>query len=316
MKRVSGFIFGFLLLLACNNSTHNYIKNTDWERNKLHGKPKEVKVLKKNLVEGDPFYNMVLLTEHYEFAEFGGLIKKEGFTIPESPDKVETVEYNSFNKRAKTEVKDLIFLKYTIETYIYDERERLISQTLFDKRAGNSQTSVNYDSLNRINEIKVIYDSTVNAGSLTKYVYKGNSDELYESVMYYAISDTSQPKLIEETTYKFTDFGKISETTRINHIYTTSSTKYFSYNKKNNVSEEKLMENDLLSSVKKFDDRGNVVHHSVFMDGSLDEEFKYEYSYDKHGNWISRLTYNSYRDKDDKISFKVRNKHFRKIQYY
>ena len=316
MKRVLGIIFGFLLLLACNNSTHTYEKNTDWERNKLYGKPKEVKVLKKNLVEGEPFYNLVLLTEKYEFAEFGGLVKKEKFSIPDSPDKVETVEYTSFNKRAKTEINDMIFLKHTIETYNYDNEQRLTSQKLIDKRAGNSYTSVKYDSLSRIIEVKSIFDSTVNAGTLTKYAYKGISDELYESVMFYAISDTSEPRLIEETTYIFTGFGKISETTKLNHIYNTSSTKYFSYNEQNNVSEEKLMQKDLLSSVKKIDDHGNVVHHSVFVDGSLEEETKYEYSYDKYGNWISRLTFKSHRDDEGKISFKVNYKHIRNIDYY
>lgn len=192
-------------------------------------------------------------------------------------------------------------------TFMYDIHDRLIEEVWYNEngnidmkwlskfdKSGNIIESIGYDSIGALNS-KYIYTYDKNGNKISECNYDSNGD--LDSKSYYKYDNEGNE--LEDIQYD--SKGNIDY--KINRRFDKRG------NESERVYKRYFLGDEYFSkSLKKYDNRDNIIEDTDYKsDGSIEEKLGYVYSYDKKGNWISRVCYI-----DEKPKFIIE----REIEYY
>lgn len=312
MKKFT-FLVLVTILFACTpkNNIPDYfnINKTDIEIHNLYGKVKSVKVYLSEPQKEDEFSRMLRHKGTMEFNESGGLIKNEQMTLPGALEKLEENTFDDNNRKIRSEIKDFIFLKHTVEDIVY--KDNLISHKFMSKPKADT--------------FKLIYDYNENGKKEKETVYslKDNKIVKVSDFTYTPNGKPKQKELIMGDSLKNRiiskyEYNEKDQLVKITNIYENgahvSNTKY-KYDKKGYLIEKSYFRDDIIVGRTVYDRKYNEIYKASYDFGEIKEELNFEYKYDKNGNWIYGEVLQKENSLDEK-SYRVVKKYTRKIEYF
>ncbi len=255
----------------------------DREQRNLFGKVKEVEWYK-TVYQNDKKDGKRILNLKEEFTEFGSI--KENSNYDNSGELIQN------------------------DVYEYDENDFLQKIISTNKRTQNSYVmAVYHDTINKTSKRKVVVNDSVNHEVI---VFYNDKDYVIKQI---AIEQNDTT--IVEHKYKFNEADKLV-LERQNDIESNKPivTNKYSYDENGNLIHssyktewielitEKKWENERISKqteytisadsikhldqVTEFDGLYNQINSKIYENSELNRELKYEYEFDKNGNWIKR----------------------------
>ena len=291
MKINKLLLLGLIMLTSCNSTGHkpkyNNFKN-DLDRENLEGKVLSLEKYKiivsdsKTETTNNPTKELVM-----EFTETGNLSGMKKYDVFGKLIYSAQNIYNKKRLKIKGFTEDLnIDSRYSrsVEKYVY-KNDKLSSAKIFVNDTLKYISYFEYDKSGHLTKQLGIQNNDTTLNKLT-YIFDKHGNEISQK----NIQTTRNKKYEYVNTYKFDNKNNIIETNSDFDVFGTSKNVNV-YDSKNRIEKstqykDKLIEKDIIYD--KFYDETLI---SFYRNGSLERELKYEYEFDKKGNWIKRKAY-------------------------
>lgn len=313
MKRQIIKILSILFLIGCNNieykPKYKDFEN-DWERENLIGKVKKLEQYKANVTDFETGKTECPIIEFkMAFTEYGKISCQENFDDFGNLEQYIKNTYDKNGLRIKSVSENLTIPTKSIEKIVFDtitkqpiSAHSIIDDTLkidayfkYDEN-GNLVESISIENSDTtINNLEYKYDGNNNI-ILKKQIQKVESD-VYE---YFTEYEYNQDGNIIELSYRSDFSGEMKER--------------YEYDKNNRLRKKVEYQSGKMQKETSFDKFYNKTSVKFYLDNTLNKEIKYEYKYDRKGNWIQRDAFmNEYLgDKKTNMIFTET----REIEYY
>lgn len=308
-------LFLILLILASCGSKIDYrpkyenFKN-DLERDNLNGSIKTIELFKasvENLTSGatgEPFiqqkkeYNKIgnILIE-YNYDDFGSLVA----TIQN--------KYDTDNNKIESITENYSIPSLIIEQNIFDSTGNLISTHVTIDDTIHIETLLYYDSENNIVKVIQIQEGDTASNS---FQYKRNeADKVVSKTQIQTIGEKKYEYL---NSYKYDNNGNLIELSLKSSEF-GSSKEIREFDRDNRLKKATKYQNGQVQTELEYDEYYNQTIYKSYYNGDISKDMKFEYEYDKKGNWIKKDAFvNDLSNKSDEF-IKVYTE-TRKIEYY
>lgn len=308
-------LFLILLILASCGSKIDYrpkyenFKN-DLERDNLNGSIKTIELFKasvENLTSGatgEPFiqqkkeYNKIgnILIE-YNYDDFGSLVA----TIQN--------KYDTDNNKIESITENYSIPSLIIEQNIFDSTGNLISTHVTIDDTIHIETLLYYDSENNIVKVIQIQEGDTASNS---FQYKRNeADKVVSKTQIQTIGEKKYEYL---NSYKYDNNGNLIELSLKSSEF-GSSKEIREFDRDNRLKKATKYQNGQVQTESEYDEYYNQTIYKSYYNGDISKDMKFEYEYDKKGNWIKKDAFvNDLSNKSDEF-IKVYTE-TRKIEYY
>ncbi len=313
MKRQIIKILIIALLFGCNNIDYKP-KYKDfvnaWERENLIGKVKKLEQYKANVTDSETEKTDNLIVEFSkEFTETGNLLYQENF---DNFGKLEQCIKNQYDKNGyQTESVSENFVMPT----------KSIEKANFDTLTGRqlstqviSNDSIKFEAFFKFDKYKNLIEQTnIRHGDTTSGRFEYMYDREGRVILKKQIDNSKHG--INETTneFKYDSEGNLFELISKSEVFGEMKSTY-EYNGKNRIKKITVYKSGQMDKETSFDNFYNKTLVRFYKSNALNKEIKYEYEFDKNGNWIQRDTFmkEHFGDKKTVLIYKET----RKIEYY
>lgn len=289
MKKLFPIIIGFVFLIACNNPqkklTYSSNKN-DWKHDKLIGKVKTLVQYKANVINpGNGETETPRITFKKEYTKYGMILFQEYYD-----------NFKNLKQKTKNEYNDKgLIIKSTTE--FYQPYSRMIQTNRYDTAGNLIFTNIAYnDTLS--SSAKFAYnthkdlvkgtdiqngDTTVN---LFEYRYNKNGKIIWEK----KVQNYKSGKDEYLITFKYDKKGNLIEERSKSQLFGEMKWVY-KYDNKNKLKESSEYENGQIQNEIYFNNNHNQTLARYYENGKLNREMKFDYKFDKAGNWVIKKAY-------------------------
>lgn len=313
MKKWFPVLFGLVILMACNNThqkTKYNLKQNDWRNDKLNGKVKTLIQYKANVIN---FKNGETEKPRIEFqkeyTKFGMISFQESYdNFKELKQKTKN-EYNEKGLRVKSITQFYQPNLKMVQTNKFDTAGRIISSSLVDNDTMALSTRLEYNSHGDIKKSIVIKNGNSDT-VIFKYKYDTNGHVLLKKQIQENKSNESEHVIIS----KYDETGNLTE--EINKSETFGEIKWaYKYDSINGLEKNTEYQNGQIQQETYFDKNRNQTLVKYYDNGELNREMRFEYTFDKTGNWNVRKAFFKQNFAKDKKFIPVYVE-TRKIEYY
>ncbi|PLW93224.1 MAG: hypothetical protein C0592_06820 [Marinilabiliales bacterium] len=255
----------------------------DLEKENLIGNVKSIELYVERVVDYQSGKTKQPVLKHRkEFNSAGFMTSAEYYDAVGQLDYSILKEYNENNYNIKNTTQSVLMNMMSIEECKYDSSGNVTEI--------NSTTNDSIDLT-----IFFMYDEH---GSVIKHVLIQNGDTIIKHNEYEYDSENRVIKsthfesddfeeINETRTYKYDNNGNLVEIINTSNIIGTLKTVNI-FNEDNILVRIETYENGKIHMEVEYDDYYNEVNRKIYSNGVLQKEMKYEYEFDKNGNWISR----------------------------
>lgn len=284
MKKQIIKILSFLFLIGCNNIDYKP-KYKDfanaWERENLIGKVKKLEQYKANVTDFETgktdkptiefkkeFTEIGNISYQEHFDNFGGLEQYIKNTYDKNGFRIESISENSVMpmKSIEKAVFDTIIKKQISAHVIYNDT--LIFDAFFK-----------YDNHANLIEQTNIQKGDTALGNF-EYKYGNNGQILYKKQI-----DNQRNEYTNE--FKYDSKGNLIELINKSDFFGAMKTIY-EYDSKNRIKTITEYKSGQIEKETSFDKFYNMTLVRFYVSNALHKEMKYDYEFDKSGNWIKR----------------------------
>lgn len=284
MKRQIIKILGLLVLIGCNSIDYKpkYKDFTNsWERENLIGKVKRLEQYKANVtdLETGKTDNPVIEFKK-EFTETGNISNQEHF---DNFGKLEQYVKNTYDKngfRAESISENSVMPMKSIEKAVFDTTtKKQISAHVIYNDTLIFDAFFKYDKHGNLTE-----QTNIQSGDTTKvvfeYEYANDGQILFKKQI-----DNEKNEYTNE--FKYDEKGNLIELINKSEFFGEMKSIY-EYDSKNRIKKITEHKSGQIEKETSFDKSYNKTLVRFYVSNGLHKEMKYEYEFDKTGNWIKR----------------------------
>lgn len=313
MKRQIIQILFIALLLGCNNIDYKP-KYKDfanaWERENLIGKVKKLEQYKANVTEFETEKTAKRIIEFSkEFSETGNILYQENF---DNFGKLEQYTKNQYDKSGfltESVSENFVMPTKSIEKANFDTLTgKQLSAQVISNDTLKFEAFFKYDKYSNLIEQTNIQNGDTTSGRF-EYKYDNAGRILFKK----QIDNGEQSRNETTNEFKYDTEGNLLELISKSELFGEMKSTY-EYNSKNRIKKITEYESGKIVKETLFDKFYNKTLVRFYKSNELNKEMKYEYEFDKKGNWIQRDTFMKeyFGDKNTVMIYKET----RKIEYY
>jgi len=299
-------------LTACNKKVHESEQITtenDWTNDNLYGQVEKIEQFRANVIDFDTGeIEEPIISQKKKYTKFGKISYQEEFDVFGVPTHSFSHKYDENGIRTNSITEDYQVPSKSVETVEFDANSNLTKVAIVFNDTAHLIAEINYDTYNNPVELTQIENGDTSYAKIV-YEYSTNGKILKKKQIW--ISEDSKPEDVTE--YKYDQRQRLIERS-FKSAFVQELKKVFEYNNDwlKHTSEYNSGE---IEKVISFDKDKNPINERYYSNAKLNKELKYEYSYDKIGNWIKKKVYIQEHFANNK---KVRPIYVetRKIKYY
>ncbi len=313
MKRQIIQILIITLLFGCNNIDYKP-KYKDfanaWERENLIGKVKKLEQYRANVTDFETEKTDKPIIEFSkEFSETGNILYQETFDNFGKLEQYIKNQYDKHGYRTESVSENFVMPTKSIEKAKFDTLtgKQLSAQVISDDTL-KFEAFFKYDKYSNLVEQTDIQNGDTTLGSF-EYKYDNVGRILFKKQI-----DNGEHSINETTNeFKYDAEGNLLELISKSELFGEMKPTY-EYDSKNQIKKITEYKSGQIDKETLFDKFYNKTLVRFYKSNALNKEMKYEYEFDKKGNWIQRNTFMKeyFGDKKTVLIYKET----RKIEYY
>lgn len=290
MKRQIINILGFIVLIGCNSNDYRP-KYKDfanaWEQENLIGKVKKLEQYKANVTDFETGKtDMPVIEFKKEFTETGNISTQEHF------DNFGTLEQsvkNTYDKdgfRIKSISENSVMPMKSIEKAVFDTiTKKQISAHVIYNDTLILDTFFKYDKRGNLIEQTNIQNGDTTSGDF-EYKFDNAGRILFKK----QIDNSEHGKNETTNEFKYDANGNLIELISKSDLFGEMKSIY-EYDRKNRIKMITEYKSGQIEKETSFDTFYNKTFVRLYLSNTLNKEMKYEYEFDKSGNWIKRAVF-------------------------
>jgi len=301
------------LLFGCNNIDYKP-KYKDfanaWERENLIGKVKRLEQYKANMIDFETEKTDKPVVEFSkEFSKAGNIIYQENFDNFGKPEQYMKYQYDNNGYRTESVSENLVMPTKTIEKANFDTLTgKQISAQVISNDVLMFEAFFKYDKYSNLIEQTNIQNGDTTSGRF-EYKYDNVGRILFKKQI-----DNGEHSINKTTNeFKYDPEGNLLELISKSELFGEMKSTY-EYNSKNRMEKITEYKSGQIDKETLFDTFYNKTLIRFYKSNALNKELKYEYEFDKKGNWIQRDAFMKEHFGDKKTV--MISKETRKIEYY
>lgn len=313
MKRQFIKILIIALLFGCNNMDYKPKYNdfaNAWERENLTGKVMKLEQYKANVTDFETEKTDNPIVEfRKEFSETGNILYQENFDTFGKLEQCMKNQYDKNGYRTESVFENFVVPVKSIEKANFDTLTgKQLSAQVISNDSIKLEAFFKYDKSKNLVEQTNIQNGDTTSG---RFEYKYDS----EGRILFRKQINNSKHGINETTneYKYDAEGNLFELISKSELFGEMKSTY-EYNSKNRIKKITEYKSGQIDKETSFDNSYNMTLVRFYKSNALNKEMKYEYEFDKKGNWIERDAFvkEPVGDKKTVLIYKET----RKIEYY
>ncbi|UAB82038.1 hypothetical protein INR76_04580 [Marixanthomonas sp. SCSIO 43207] len=289
-------LFFTFLIISCENNTDivnkdlkpSYInfKNA-WDERNLYGEVKEIKKYKTIFQNSNQEGKSKLIFKEI-FTDFGAIKEIEYFDDSGQTLQKENYKYDNNGYLLKYTFKNPSRNRRIVQLLVNDTINNITKKSYFVNGTLNQQFTLFYNDEDYITKyISIENNDTINV--FTTYKFNEQSKMLWS---FQKEEQTGDTILVNHFVYN--DIGNFMEYTSNNPNQGGIFNKYEWKNDRVSKIEHYIIYPGLskrLSDITEYDRQFNPINVKEFIESKINTELKYQYKFDKTGNWIERTVY-------------------------
>ncbi|TKG90462.1 hypothetical protein EYV94_23955 [Puteibacter caeruleilacunae] len=287
MKKQLLLYVGLCLLMACTKvdyQTKYRDFNNAWERENLHGQVKSLVLYKADFSDNKGLeLNDRVVCARKEFTNFGELTLRENYDRYGSLNQSEKFIYDEANHMVKYSNENFTAASVMVEHCKYDELGNKIASNVTYNDYKRMTASFEYDDRgNIINQTQVDIGDTATYKFEYKYNDKGDMCWKKRSNV-----KSDGLKAVNEVEFAYDEKGNLISVINKSDIFGEMKS-LNEYDKQDLLRKTTQYKDGEISKETTFDEYFNPELVKFYKEGKLIKEMKYEYDFDRQGNWTSR----------------------------
>ncbi|WP_417201476.1 hypothetical protein [Bizionia sp.] len=282
-----------------------------WEERNLFGKVKSISEFRANFKANDEIDKKNLKSK-IQFTDFGGLKRVEYFGTFGDTTQIEQYEYDEKDNFIESNT-ELVGANRSFKTLtLTDSINNIVTHKSYLNNSIAETNAIYYDENDRIKK-----RFEIKGNDTIEYVHKLEFDKADNLISEVQIDKSGNEENKIANNFKYDRNGNL-----IRSSYKVHSTEYISEFKWENdkiISRSDFIiypdESKHLEESNDYDKYYNPTDYKKFANSKIDQEIKYEYEYDKNGNWIKRTVFLKQNSLGSK-KFEKAYIEFREIEYW